>query len=71
MLLLFEKYLHTFASIKNNIILFMEKDKKSNEPKYPSGYIKVMKKKKRKKLRNVPIESEISEQYYNDALMIL
>lgn len=49
----------------------MEKDKKSSEPKFPCGYIKVMKKKKRKKLRNVPIESEISEQYYNDAPMLL
>lgn len=49
----------------------MEKDKKSSEPKFPQGYIKVMKKKKRNKLRNIPIESEISEQYYNDALMIL
>ena len=49
----------------------MNNDKKTTEPKFPSGYIKVMKKKKRKKLRNVPIESEISEQYYNDALMLL
>lgn len=49
----------------------MEKDKKPSEPKFPAGYIKVMKKKKRKKLRNYPIESEISEQYFNDALLIL
>ena len=49
----------------------METDKKKYEPKFPSEYIKIMKKKKRKKIRNIPIDSEISEQYFNDALMIL
>lgn len=39
-----------------------------NLPKY---FIKQMKKKKRKKIRNLPITETIREQKYNDALRVI
>jgi len=38
---------------------------------YPKQFIKGMKKKKRKKMRNTPIDEEIVEQKYNDAKRII
>lgn len=42
-----------------------------NKQEFPSGYIKIMKKKKRKKMRNVPINDEVIEKKYNDAKQII
>jgi hypothetical protein len=45
--------------------------KNRNNVEYPNGFMKEMKKKKRKKIRNISIEVEISEQQHNDAERIL
>lgn len=42
-----------------------------NNIDYPKRFIKNMKKKKRKKIRNIPINKKIIEQKYNDAGRIL
>lgn len=41
------------------------------ESKYPTSFIKEMKKKKRKKIRNYPIYNKIIEQQFNDASIII
>jgi hypothetical protein len=45
--------------------------KNRNNIEYPKWFIKNMKKKKRKKIRNIPINKKIIEQKYNDAERIL
>lgn len=35
--------------------------------KFPKRFMKVMKKKKRKKIRSTPVDQEITEKKYNDA----
>lgn len=42
-------------------------NKKRNSIEYPNRFMKMMKKKKRKKIRSTPINKEIIEQRYNDA----
>ena len=41
--------------------------KKRNNIKYPRKFMRYMKKKKHKKIRNIPIDEDITEQQYNDA----
>jgi len=45
--------------------------KNRNNIDYPKFFIKNMKKKKHKKIRNIPINKKIIEQKYNDAGRIL
>lgn len=42
-----------------------------NKPEYPKGFMKIMKDKKKKKIRNIPIDVYIIEQKFNDAKRIL
>lgn len=42
-------------------------NKKRNGIEYPDRFMKMMKKKKRKKIRSAPINKEIIEQQHNDA----
>lgn len=41
--------------------------KNRNGIKYPKKFMKLMKKKKRIKIRNIPLENEVIEQEHNDA----
>lgn len=45
--------------------------KNRNNIEYPDGFMKVMKKNKRKKIRNTPIDKEITERQHNNAERIL
>ena len=38
---------------------------------FPKNFMKIMKKKKRKKIRNTPTDTEIKEQKHNDANRII
>jgi len=42
-------------------------NKKRNGVEYPREFMKTMKKKKNKKIRNTPIDEKIVEQKHNDA----
>jgi hypothetical protein len=46
-------------------------ERKIYNDKFPRKYITLMKRKKRKKLRNVPLDKHIIEKGFNDAKMLL
>lgn len=39
--------------------------------KYPKGFMKIMKDKKKNKIRKIAIEKDFNESFFNDAKMIL
>lgn len=42
-----------------------------NNADFPKGFMKIMKDKKKKKIRNTPIEIDVIEQKFNDSKIIL
>lgn len=47
------------------------KQDQKRKPDFPRNFMKWMKRKKRKKLRNAPMDQQVKEQQWNDADRIL
>lgn len=66
----YNKIPEKFTKYIKGVVRHMPK-KKRNNITYPKWFMKIMKKKKNKKIRNTPIYKPIKEQYHNDAERII